>query len=375
MNSTTSQLVISVSRGGVRWLAIVLLILASFGCIQEEAPPEPVIRPVLVHPVAPRSAVQERTFPSRARAGSEAILSFKVAGQIREVLVSVGESVRKGQSLAKLGDTDLLLQLRQAQAGYADANARDRNARAEYKRMQILHEAEAASDNQLENAQTNAISARAHLQAEAQRVALAKAQLGYAELIAPEDGRIASVPVNVNENIKVGDPIMTLNSGGRPEVTFTVPESLISSVERGQPATVRFTTVEDTVFPAEVVEVGVGSGRTAFPVTARLLDVDGRIRSGMVAETTLRFEREDRDETPAMVVPAFAVAEDSAGRFVYVAVPAADGLATMERRDVSIGPLSVEGLEIEEGLVAGDQVVIAGIRFVEPGMTVRILER
>ena len=353
----------------------VCLAVALSGCSETEVIPDAVIRPVLVHPVAPGSDVTERRFPARARAGSESQLSFKVAGQIREVFVSVGETVRQGQPIAALDDSDLRLELRQAEAGYAQASARDRNARAEFERTKVLHERDATSDNQLEAAETEAVSARANLQAQAQAVALARSRLGYADLRAPTDGLIASVPVERNENVNVGEPIVTLNAGGRPELAFTVPESVIGAVERGMPATVRFTTLPDAVFPAEVVEIGVSSGRVAFPVTARLLNGDDRIRSGMVAEVTVRFARERGEGPPKLMVPSFAVAEDAAGRFVYVAEPTEGDLARTERREVEIGELTTEGLEIEKGLEAGDQVVIAGLRFVEPGLTVRIMQR
>jgi RND family efflux transporter MFP subunit len=356
-------------------LLVASLAILAFACLSEETIEEPLVRPVLVHPVAPASAVQERKFPGRARAGTEATLSFKVAGQIREVFVDVGERVRQGQPIAALDDADLKLELRQAEAGYAEASARDQKARAEYERTKILHENEAASDNQLDAGRTSALSARANLQAQAQSVALSKAHLGYAELSAPADGLIASVSVNTNENVRVGDPVVTLNSGGRPEVAFTVPESLIGAIQRGQPATARFTTLPNAVFPAEIVEIGVGSGRTAFPVTARLLDSNDKIRSGMVGEVSVHFARGTDEGDAPLVVPAFSVAEDSAGRFVYVAVPSSEDLAAIERREVTTGALSVDGLEIGEGLEAGDRVVIAGLRFVEPGMTVRIIER
>ncbi|MCR9094446.1 MAG: efflux RND transporter periplasmic adaptor subunit [bacterium] len=345
------------------------------GCSETDVIADPVVRPVLVHPVAPGSDVTERRFPARARAGSESELSFKVAGQIRELFVSVGETVRQGQVIAALDDSDLKLELRQAEAGYAEASARDRNAQAEYERTKVLHDRDATSDNQLEAAETEAVSARAHLQAQAQAVALARSRLGYAELHAPTDGLIASAPVERNENVNIGTPIVILNAGGRPELAFTVPESVVGSVERGMPATVRFTTLPDTVFPAEIVEIGVSSGRVAFPVTARLLNGDERIRSGMVAEVTMRFSRERGEGPPKLMVPSFAVAEDAAGRFVYVAEPTEGELARTERREVEIGELTTEGLEIEKGLEAGDQVVIAGLRFVEPGLTVRIMYR
>ena len=367
---SSSRTIEPLSPGLPALLGLALLFLA---CVGEEVALEPLIRPVLVQPATTASEVQERNFPARAQAGMESALSFKVGGQIREIAVEVGETVRLGQRIAILDDKDLILELRQAEAGYAQASAQDRNARADYARTKRLHDREAASDNKLDAAQTDAVSARATLEAQAQAVALAKAHLGYAELLAPIDGLIAALDVNPNENVTAGQSIVTLNSGGRPEVAFTVPENLIGSIERGQPATVRFTTLDDAVFPAEIVEVGVGSGRSAFPVTARLLDGDERIRSGMVAEITVRFSRPGKSEGPTVIVPAFSVAEDDAGRFVYVALPTTDGLATLERRSVEIGPLSVEGLEVETGLEAGDQIVVAGLRFVEPGMTVRMM--
>ena len=277
-----------------------LVALLGAGCADEETAQETVIRPVLVHPVAPGSAVVEHSFPARSKAGTESELSFKVAGQVLDVLASLGETVRQGQLIAALDDRDLRLELRQAEAGYEEA--RDRNARAEFERTKILHEKGAASDNARESAETEAVSARAHLRAQAQAVALAKSALGYAELRAPTDGLIASVDANKNENVSVGTPIATLNAGGRAEVAFSVPETLIGSIDRGQAATVRFTTLPDAVFPAEIIEIGVGTGRTAFPVTARLLDADDRIRSGMVAEATIRFTRSAEEGPPRLVV-------------------------------------------------------------------------
>ena len=355
-------------------LAISSLSFFVVGCSDEAPVAEEQIRPVVVHEVTPGSATQQRTFPARARAGTESDLSFKVGGQIREILVEAGEVVRKDQVLARLDDADLTLELRRAEAGYAEANAQARNAAADYERTKKLHDADATSDNALESAETTAASTRAGLQAQAQAVALARAQLAYTELRSPADGVIASVPGNVNENVQIGEPVVHLNAGGFPEVTFTIPEQLIGLVERGQATTVQITTLPDTVFQAEIIEIGVSDGRTAFPVTARLLEGDERIRSGMVAEATVQFARAERSGPPRPFIPAYSVAEDAEGRFVYVARLDGDAY-TVERRAVRIGELTVEGLEIEDGLVPGDRVLTAGIRFVQDGQRVKLLER
>jgi RND family efflux transporter MFP subunit len=367
--------------GPLRLAAVLLVCSLAPACFTEEAPEPALIRPVLVHPVELVSATRVRTFPSRARAGAESVLSFRVGGVINALHVSVGDAISAGSPIAELEASDLVLELRRAEAQLAEASARDRNARSRFGRTKRLHQSKAASANDLDAARTDATSARANLDAQTQAVGLAKSRFGYATLSAPADGTIASVPVELNENVESGDPIVTLNSGGRPEVTFSVPGRLIGSIERGMLATVHFTALPDEVFPAEVVEVGVSSGRTAFPVTARLVATDPRIRSGLVAETTLRFERKDIDGKNNVVVPAFAVAEDAQGRFVFVAIPqpasggTPDGLATIERQEVETASLTVDGLEITKGLAVGDLVVTAGQRFVEPGMSVRLTER
>ncbi len=357
----------------IRIAALLLACAIGPGCQATDAQEERVVRPVRVHAVQATSAVQLRRFPGTAEAGTEAALSFKVSGQIKRLMVAVGSAVRRGEPIAELDDTDLQLELRKSEAAYAEASARERNARAAYERTKILHERDSASDKELDSDQAQADSARASLRAQAQAVALAKSRIGYTKLYSPEDGLIASVPVSVNENVDAGETIATLNFGARPKVAFNVPGKLIGKVERLQPAAVTFAALGGKRFAAEVYEVGVAAGRTAYPVTAELLEPDPSIRAGMVAEVILEFGSAESQAT-RIFVPAYAVAEDADGRFTLIAQGEPGGEGTIERRPVTIGDLGQQGLEITEGLEPGDLVVTAGIRFVEPGMTVRILE-
>jgi hypothetical protein len=57
---------------------------------------------------------------------------------------------------------------------------------------------------------------------------------------------------------------------------------------------------------------------------------------------------------------------------VFVVQPTEAGLGIVERRPVSVGELTAEGLEVIEGLVDGDRVVTAGWSKIEPGLKVRL---
>ena len=66
-------------------------------------------------------------------------------------------------------------------------------------------------------------------------------------------------------------------------------------------------------------------------------------------------------------LPAHAVVEDRAGRFVFVAEPDGDGLAAVRRRPVTVGAFAPGGLEVLKGLAEGDRVVVAGVNRLQDG--------
>lgn len=345
------------------------------GCGDKPKQAKPVIRPVRTEAVKLGSGAQSRTFAAKSQAGTTSNLSFKVSGQLSKVLVKVGDEVKKGQLIAVVDDKDIRLQLRQAQAAYAQARAQTRNARANYQRTRKLYENRSVSVKDLDSARAAADSAKASLAAQGQAVALVRQQLGYCKLRSPLEGKVASVPANVNENIKAGQPVVTVNAGARPEVTFNVPESLIGQIKKGAKAKVRFDALSGEPCTAMITEVGVAAGGTAFPVVAQLINPRKEVRAGMAAEVTLEFgdAKAAAKAAKKLFVPAHAVMDDRGGRFVYVAEGQPGAQGTIARRPVKTGTLGPRGLEIESGLKVGERVVTAGVRFIQPGMKVRIL--
>jgi hypothetical protein len=65
------------------------------------------------------------------------------------------------------------------------------------------------------------------------------------------------------------------------------------------------------------------------------------------------------------------VGEDRLGRFVYTVTPADSGFGIIHKKNVTIGELEADGLEIFEGLEDGDYLVTAGITKIEEGQKVK----
>lgn len=356
-----------------RNLLVLLLPLCLLACGNDTDPQPELIRPIRYQKVKSGSSQLKRTFSGMAQAGVESRLSFRVPGAVEEVAVQVGDQVKKGQLIARLDATDYRLQVQEAQAALANARAQARNAEANYERVRGLYENRNASRNDLDAARAANESAEALVRASSTRLELARSQRSYTRLTAPNPGAIASVPIEVNENIAAGQMVALLTSGTLTEVSSTVPESLITQIKKNMPAKVIFDALPERKFAAKVTEVGVaatGQG-TTFPVTVRLEQSSGLIRPGMAA-TIIFLLPKSGNNTTILVVPE-AIGEDRKGRFAFVVESGKDGLGIIHRRAVTVGELTSEGLEILSGLQDSDLVVTAGISRIHEGQQVQIL--
>lgn len=354
-------------------IASLLVVFAQYtSCGNQEIHKTEVIRPVRYVQVYATGGSRIRTFSGAARAGIESNLSFKVAGTVETVDVRVGDKVNRGALIASLDATDHRLQVQQAEAALTQARAGLRNAEATYERVRGLYENNNASKDDLDNARAGFEAAGGQSQASEKQLELARLQLSYTRLTAPISGSIASVDIETNENVSPGRPVVLLTSGGNIEVEIGVPEVLISDIRQGAAVKVSFDAIPGKKYDAVVDEVGVASMQyaTTFPVTVRLEDVDSQIRSGMAAEVAFSFETIDRQER--IIVPSFAVSEDREGRFVFTVTPTHGDTGTVQRKEVQIGSLTDDGLEVLNGLSEGDLVVTAGVSKIKDGQKVRL---
>ena len=355
-------------------LTAAILAVSALSACAEEAVVETVLRPVRFEVVDLSGVSQTRTLAGVVRSGVESRLSFRVAGPIEWLGIAVGDSVVRGQTLARLDPIDYELRVEEARAALAQAEANRRKAVADRERVRALYENNNASKSELDAARAADESAQAQVDARTKQLEQARQQVGYTSLKAPSDGAIASVTAEVNENVNSGQEICLLISGTDAEVATAVPEVMIGAIEVGQVIEVDLDALPGDTFRAEVAEVGVAvtGAATTFVVTARFLDWDQRIRAGMAADLT--FELTAGDGGSQMIVPWVAVGEDAEGRFVFVLDGEPGGEGTVHRRSVEVGRPHETGIEILGGLEEGELIVTAGVRRLTDGDRVLVRE-
>ncbi len=345
--------------------------LATLGCEDVQDEPE-IIRPVRYVVVEGSDAATQRTFSGVAKSGQESRLSFQVSGQVLSVPVNVGDTVKKGDTIARMDPADYALQLQNAQASAAQARAQERNAKATYERTRALYENQNASRQDLDADRTAYESARAGLGSATQTVRLRQRQLGYTHLRAPESGTLATVDIEVNEYVQAGTLVATLLAGEQIEVSVSVPASVIRSIKKGAAAEARFDSLGGKALRGTVTEVGVASmaGATTFPGTVRLSEGQDQVRAGMAADVT--FILAAAKNGPKYALPTSAVGEDRQGRFVFKVERGEGALGIVHRSPVEVGQLLSDGVEIFTGVEPGDLVVTAGVSRIYDGLQVRM---
>lgn len=344
------------------------VLLLSSGCSKPEIEVKPVVRPVQTIVVGDAESVRKRSFSGATKAAVETPLSFRVSGKIVELAVNIGSKVEKGDLVARLDATDYELQVKQFQAQLKQADAQLKQAKAEYSRIRELYESKNASKSNLDAGRAAYESAKAQTEAVEKSLEMAQQQMSYCILTAPIAGAIASKAVDIHQTVAAGSPVASLTSGGKMKMQIGIPETLIAQVGVGDKAAVIFESISDSIFNADITEVGVEpTPSSTYPVELTLEKEDSRIRLGMIGEATLSFETEEN----VLYIPAVAVVSTTkGGRYVWVV----ENENTVVRCDVTIGALTTDGLQIRAGLTPGSTVVVRGVHQLKDGMSVRLLE-
>jgi len=359
----------------INTLMVAILCAALSGltsCSREEAPAEERLRPVRFVLVSDDTLVRDRKFPGVSKSSRESRLSFKVAGTITSVPVQIGQRLNAGDLIAQLDAASYSLQRQQAQATLVEAQANERNAIANYERTKGLYANENASLNDLDQARAQAESVRAQVASASKALEIARLNESYTRLVADDDCSITSIDTEVNENVSAGQQVIAVSCGDAFEVNLDLSESVIGSVNEETPVFITFGSIADMVFTGRVSEIAVAStgNQAVFPVVIKIVEKHAALRSGLAADVTFQFDTSAQSK--GIVVPVAAIMRSPEDTYVFIAEFDTDNEALVTRRTVTLGELSQSGIEILDGLTAGDRVITAGLSVIREGQRVLI---
>jgi multidrug efflux system membrane fusion protein len=355
-----------------QYLNFSCLLILMVSCKDKEAPQEKLVRPVKYEEVTYLGGDKSRVFSGTAKTEKIINLSFRSSGIITMLDMKLGQKVKKGQLLGKLDNVSARLNYESAIEQKNSSESQMNTAKLNLNRVRKLYEKGSASLSDYEDAKNSYRTAVASFESAKRSVAIQQDQIQFGYLYAPEDGVIASVIAEIDENVSPGQQIGVLNAGTAIEISLGLPESLINMVKKDMQVRVDFTAIPNEDFEAVVTEVApaLDVNTSTYPVTVQIKDSDERIKSGMASNVFFEF-KEDTINENMLVVPASAVGENSEGRFVFL-VEGEDVKAVVKKHIIQIGELTPQGFEVKAGLKKGQKVATAGLQTLLDGQEVRI---
>ena len=279
-----------------------------------------------------RSITSTITAPGRIRAVASVDISAEVPGRVIELEVAEGDSVRAGDLLFRLDDTQYRSRVQQAEAGIKSAQANLALAEArlaqiekDRARLEALEGKGLASAEALEKMRTDYTVQSAELMARREDVSRlkaslddARADLAKAVYRSPVNGIVSRLSIEQGEIVMTGtmnNPasiIMTIADLGLMQVEAEVDETDIVDVRPNQPAEITVDAIPDAKFKGHVVTVG-NSGRQSnpnattdevvnFEVKVQFDQPDPRLKPGMTAD--VEVETQTRSEVLAVPIQA-----------------------------------------------------------------------
>ena len=345
------------------YLFLPLILLAA--CNKPPATPEP-IRPVKTVHVGMEPGEATLRLPGEVRARHETPLAFRVGGKVTECKVNLGDSVRRGQILARLEPTDYQLATQSGAAGVAEARSTLTLAEAELVRYRNLREKGFVSAAALDQKQATADAARARVDAMQSAHTEQNRQLAYTTLPAENNGLISAYDCNVGQVVNVGQPILRLAQSAEKEIVIHLPEAELQQFHSAANFTISLNALPGTSYPGALRELAAAADPATRTYAARIAikNADAAMQLGMSATVEVRPKG-----TQVMRLPLAAVVS----RDTHPSVWKVDSAGSVHATAISIAGVEGNAVHIASGLNSGDVVVTAGANLLREGEKVKLL--
>ena len=328
----------------------VLLLVTSCKSKQEDLPKETATT-VEVLKVEQNSILNTISLSGNVEANTTIRLGFMVAGKLNYIAINEGESIKKGALLASLNDSDY-------QIGLKAANGKLLEVQDKYNRLKIMHDRNSLSD-------ADFVQVKAGLeQAEANQEMNAK-NIYHTKIYAPISGVLLKKGASVGEVVDQGMPIFGLGDIDKVKINAAVPGDEINLIKLNQDATVNIYAL-DTIFKGKVIEVGLAAEAKTRTYNAKIEidNPDHKILPGMIAQIDIQSNKEEQK----LLIPGHAILKDSDNKsYVFVVDEVSKKVF---KRDISIGKLHQNNIEITSGLNPGETIVISGVQNLNNGSLV-----
>lgn len=329
-------------RSGYWWVLAALLAASGPGLAAE----------LQTAAVSYQTVPTQRLFDATVEAVNQATVSAQINGRIVGIYFDVHDYVPRGQVIISFKDTEQRTQLEAANATLREAEARLNEAQIEFQRVEQIYERRLVAKSALDKAKADLQAAKARVDSAKAGMRRAEELLAYTEVQAPYSGIVVKRLVEVGESVTVGQPLMTGLSLEQLRLTATLPQRVVSELQREQGVTVLMPNGETLAVPPEQLTVFPFADSASHTVRVRVelpLGIAG-LNPGMLVKVVFATG-DDRQ----LLIPRAAVVRR--GELTGAYVVGSDGAVSL--RQIRTGRQGPDAqVEVLAGLAENEQVAL-----------------
>ncbi|HEX5439113.1 MAG TPA: efflux RND transporter periplasmic adaptor subunit [Gemmatimonadaceae bacterium] len=300
-------------------------------------------------------------------AEQRASVRAQVAGQVMQTYVDQGDSVHRGQLLARIDDTALREAALSAQSAVRSAQAALTNAQRDQARNERLYKAGAIAERDLQASQLTVSTAKSALADAQSRQALAQQQLDKTTVQAPFAGVVSTRSVNAGDAVQVGAALFTIVNPSSMRLEASVPAAQLSALRVGEAVRFSVTGYPDRTFTGHISRISptADSATRQVRIYATIPNKGRALVGGLYAQGTVASESQR-----GLLAPASAIDESGLNPTV---VRIEQGKAQRVEVQVGLRDPQTNQVALTAGVAMGDTLLLGAARGITPGTSVRVV--
>ncbi len=320
--------------------------------------------PVQVASVTPQSFSVHRSWRGSVDVDERATLSAQLTATVLALPYREGRRVAAGDTVFRLDDAELQAERARLEAVIERAGGELENARRNLERQRDLFARELTPEKLLDDAAQRVDSLAAQKREAEANLTLVETRLEYATGRAPFAGTVQRLHVQRGELARAGSPVLELVADDTLKAVVRVAQTDIGHVREGLPVTVAIPALDrelqghvDRIYPA------LDDATRNATIAVMLPEQAAGMNVGMAAVVHARLGAWEN----ALTLPAQAIHSEHGASWIYVP----DG-EKARRRTVRTGPGEDGRILIEEGLEAGERVILTADPRLTDGARIRV---
>lgn len=285
------------------------------------------------------------------KANNSTILSFQNEGIINFLPYTKGDFVKKGTIIAKLDSTLLEIRKNEEEAKLKEHYLQKEKQEKYYKRLNILHDEGAISDNDWESANYEFQITAQKIKIQKEKINYINKELNYNIITSPFDSYISKKFSDIDSYAKKGSPIVEIISSKGFQAEIMIGENIVNNLNLGQAVTIESQNEKYKGKIEHIAKSSLDSG--GYLIKISIENNTNKLKEGMEAKIYLIPKKES-----TIYLPLKYIVFENDNKFIYKLKDIKNNVGKITKTPITTGKIVNEKIEILTGINANDIVII-----------------